>query len=875
MKNHLPSPPAWADKLLTWRCPEDQLEEIQGDLHELFGQWIEQEGLPKARRRYCLHALSFLQPLPHRKPSFQTTQQGYTVPTLSIDMLRNYFTIAWRQLLRHKAYGSLNILGLATGMTVALLIGLWVHYQYSYDTFLPDYERLYQVRRNYNSNGDTLNFKTTSLKLADALRTQIPEIEYVAESDWMGAHGLKVGETKLYLRGAQIGQDFLRMFPYPMLQGTVDEVMKDPYSIVLTASTAKALFGEEPAMGKTVRFDNQHDLKVTGILKDLPSHSSLQFHYLVPFSYLDATSERVRSARTGGYGQNSFQIFVKLKPGVSYAQVAPKIGPIQHTEKDNPNAMNSIVVMQPMSRWHLYSEYVNGKDTDGFIGYVRMFSIIGGLVLLIACINFVNLTTARSEKRAREVGVRKAIGSRRKQLIMQFLAESLLLTLIAFILCLLGTQLVLPAFNVLTGDQLVIPYGSVLFWLIMVGFVLLTALVAGSRPAFYLSSFQPVKVLKGSIQAGRAATLPRKILVVTQFSCSIALIVGAVIIYQQIEHARNRPTGYDVNRLLVTEMNDDLEQNHQALKNDLLNKGLAQSVTFASSPATNIYWHSDVDQWPGKHAGETVEMGIIVVGDHYFETLGMQLNEGRTFDSPNDTANVVFNETAIRLLRLKDPVGQTVTFESQKLRIVGVAKDALMISPYFPADPTLFLYQPGSKGHLIYRLSPQLSTQEALQRISAVFNQYSPAYPYSYEFADASYAAKFSQEVLIGKLAGIFAGLAIFISCLGLFGLAAYVAEQRTKEIGIRKVLGATVPQLWLLLSRDFILLVLISCLIACPIALYFLQNWLQKYDYRIEMGPLVFVGAAATALSITLITISFQAIKAATANPVKSLRTE
>src|SRR5688572_4043278 len=423
-------------------------------------------------------------------------------------MFKNYFKTAWRNILRTKGYSILNIFGLATGMAVALLIGLWVYNEHSYDKFLPGYQQLYKVQRNFDSNGDTLTFATTSLKLADALRTQVPEIEYVAESDWMGSHGLIVGEKKLYLRGGQTGSDFLKMFRYPFLQGNANTSMNDPFSIVLTASTAKSLFGNEDPMNKIVRFDNKDNLKVTGVLKDLPNNSSLQFNYLVPFSYLDQTNPSIKENRTGTYGNNSYQIFVRLKQGVDYAKVAPKLRTIEHTEKESRNAMNSFVFLQPLKNWHLYSNFVNGKELPGFLEYVRMFSIIGALVLLIACINFINLTTARSEKRAREVGVRKAIGSRRLDLILQFLSESFLLTFIAFLFSLLLVQLCLAPFNSLTGNEISLPFSSPAFWAIMVSCVILTALIEGSRPAFYLSSFNPVKVLKGTMQVGKSGTFP-------------------------------------------------------------------------------------------------------------------------------------------------------------------------------------------------------------------------------------------------------------------------------------------------------------------------------------------------------------------------------
>ncbi|MFT4152491.1 ABC transporter permease [Parafilimonas sp.] len=789
-------------------------------------------------------------------------------------MFKNYFKTAWRNITKTIGYSTLNVLGLAIGMAVALLIGLWVYDQYSFDKFLPEYQSVYRVQRNFNSNGDTLTFQTTSLKLAEALRTQIPEIEYVAESDWTGNHGLIVDDKKLYVNGAISGTDIFKIFQYPFIEGNAATAFNDPYSIVLTQSLAKALFGNEDAMNKTIRFDNTNNLKVTGIIHDIPANASFSFKYIIPGSYVYAVNPQVKADGLSSYGNNNLQIFVKLKPGIDYAQVAPKIRNIEHTEEGNTNAMNSYVTLQPVERWHLYSNYINGKDTAGFFVYVKMFSIIGLLVLIIACINFINLTTARSEKRAKEVGVRKAIGSRKKDLVIQFLIEAFLLTAIAFVFAMLIAWASLPAFNTLTASRIAMPVGNIYFWFIMIGCLLVTALLAGSKPAFYLSSFNPVKVLKGAISAGKSS-LSRKVLVVLQFSCSIALIVSTVIIYRQIQYAKSRPTGYSLNRLMITSMNDDLDKKFAALKNEIIQKGIASSVTTATSPATDVWWHSDVDQWPGKNPGETIEMGTIVVSEDYFKTMGMGIAAGKDFSNAYDSTSVIFNETAIQRMRIKNPVGQKINWQGKQLTIIGVAKDVLMISPFKAADPTMFQISAKPQGNILYRLSPHIQTREAIAQLTSVFNKYDPAYPYDYAFSDEQYASKFNLEMLIGKLAGLFAGLAIFISCLGLFGLAAYIAEQRTREIGIRKVLGASVQQVWLLLSKEFIVLVLISCLIAAPISFYFLHNWLQRYDYRISIGAGVFVLSGLMALLITVITVSFQAIKAAIANPVESLRSE
>ena len=790
-------------------------------------------------------------------------------------MLKNYFKAAWRSLQKNKAYSTLNIFGLATGMGVALIIGLWVYYQYSYDTFLPDYKQVYQLRRNFYGNGDTLTYGGTSLKLANVIRSQVPEIQYVVETDGFGMHGLMVADKKLYIRGGQVADNFLKIFQYELLKGNANSVLNNPYSIVLTQSTAKVLFGKEDPLNKIVRFDNKNDLKVTGVLKDIPSNSTLQFSYLVPFSYWESTDSWVKLARTKGFGWTNFMTFVKLKPGIPYAQVAPKIRDLEKTETDNFMSMATNIILDPVENWHLDGKFVQGKAVGGFIEYVHIFTTIGILVLLIACINFINLTTARSEKRAKEVGVRKAIGSGKKHLIFQFLTESLLLTCIAFIFSLLFVQLALPAFNSLTGAAIKIPFTNYIFWLVTFCCVLITGLIAGSRPAFYLSSFEPVKVLKGKIHTGKAASLPRKVLVVMQFSCSIALIICTCIIYQQVQYAKNRPSGYDKNRLMISDMNDDLGHNYTAIKNELIEKGIAETVTTATASVTTSANHRDVDDWQGKRPGESVDMGWLRVSDDYFKTLGMSVKEGRDFNSPSDTLNVIFNEAAVNLLRLQNPLNQTITWIDKRLRIVGIVKNALMASPFALADPTIFFYDPGPQNVIMYRLSSGIQTREAITKLTAIFSKYNPAYPYTYTFANDNYAAKFKLEELIGKLSGLFAALAIFISCLGLLGLAAYIAEQRTKEIGIRKVLGASVSQVWLLLSKDFIVLVLISCVIASPVAFYYMRDWLDQYAYRIVISPFVFVIAGIAAIGITIITISFQAIKAAIANPVKSLRTE
>lgn len=791
-------------------------------------------------------------------------------------MFKNYFKIAWRNLVNNKAYSALNILGLAIGMGVALLIGLWVNYQFSYDRFLPGYKDVYQVYYRTKGNNEIHAQSSVAYPLADVLKQNIPGIKYVARTDWMGSHGLVAGDKKLYENGAMAGADFLKIFRYQLIKGKANNVMKDPYSIVLTESVAKALFGEEEPINKTVRIDNTNDLKVTGILKDIPANSTLQFKFLVPFEYFMGN---------GGYGKqwgnNSYQTFVQLQPNVSYAQVEPKIRYLlkQYDAQDYITDKGE-VFMHPLTSWHLYSDFKNGVAGGGLIDYIRMFSIIGLLVLCIACINFMNLSTARSEKRAREVGIRKAIGSQRSSLICQFLMESLVITMAAFLFSILFVQLALPAFNSLAGTDIDIPYSNIFFWCGMVAYVMITGLLAGGRPAFYLSSFKAVQVLKGTVAAGGKAPLPRKILVTLQFSCSIALIISTVIVYQQIQYAKNRPAGYDASRLLMTDVSPDLQKNYEALKNDLLQSGVVSNVTKASSPVTQLWAWNTINNWRGKLADEQLVAGTIAVSDvDYFKTLGMQLVEGSNFSGNigADSLSMIINEAAAKRMHFKNAINQSVSWgqTTSDARVIGVVKDALMTSPFSSNAPTYFMFRPDNANSIMYRLSPTVNTHTAVLKLTSIFNKYNPAYPYLYSFVDESYAAKFQFEALIGKLAGLFAALAIFISCTGLFGLAAYMAEQRRREIGIRKVLGASVPQLWLLLSKEFIVLVIISSIIASPVAFYYLNNWLQQYDYRITISPVVFIMAGTCAIFITIITISFQAIKAALANPVKSLRRE
>jgi ABC-type antimicrobial peptide transport system permease subunit len=793
-------------------------------------------------------------------------------------MLNTYLKTGWRNIVRGRTYSLLNLLGLATGMTVALVIGLWVTGQLGYDHFIPGYEQAYQVRFRYNDHGVIRSGSDVCMPLAGALKQDIPEVAHTAPRYQLGGDVLVVGDKRIGGDMDAVGAEFLQVFPFPLVEGDPATALKEPNTVVISESMAKAVFGNVSALNKTVTLVSWGPRRVTAVMKDFPRSSSFHFQMLVPWVDFQRWDWVPRTSAQ--WDLAIWQLYMSLKPGVDAAKVEAKAaGLVKQYSPSTYATFQREPSFFAMKDWHLYTEFKDGRPSGGLIDSVRMFSIVGVLVLLIACINFTNLSTARSERRAREVGVRKVIGSSRRGLIFQFLVESLVMTTMAFVLALLATEAALPAFRAMTGEVISIPWDSVGFWMGMLGYVVMTGLLAGARPAFYLSSFQPVKVLKGTMRIGRAAAWPRKVLVVLQFTCSIALIIGTIIVYQQIQHAKDRPRGYDPNRLLVTGLSGS---NYQALKQDMLNTGAVINMTKALSSTTEVYGHETIDQWPDRQPGEAILPVIRPISDtDYFRTLGMQLVAGSNFSGNfgADTTCVIFNEAAVKRMRLEQPINQYVHWQTvtapSRLRIIGVVKDALSNNPFGEAEPAMYLFQPGWSNKLLYRLSVTVPTSAALARIKKVHDQYDPEHTFEYRFVDEDYASSFAIEEMIGRLAGIFAGLAIFISCLGLFGLAAYMAEQRRKEIGLRKVLGASVGQMVVLLSRDFLLLVGVSCVIASPVAYYFLHHWLAGYYYRITINPVVFFVAGSMAIVITALTVGSQAVKSALMNPVKSLRSE
>lgn len=795
-------------------------------------------------------------------------------------MIRNYFSIAWRNLLKSKGYSLINIGGLAAGMAVSMLIGLWIWDELSFNKYNKNYDRVAQLMQTQDFGGQLDTWQTMPYPVGDELRERYgSDFKKVVMSSWEFYKVLSVGDKKLRKIGKFMEPDGPALMDVQMLRGS-REALKDPSSILLSATTAAAYFGNEDPIGKTMRLDNRENLIVKGVYKDLPNNSSFNsVGFIAPWSVYIKNDLPGLKDNKDLWGLNAFIVYVELADNVTMTSASAKIARmrLEHLDEEDKR-FNPVIFLHPMSKWHLHEEFKNGVNSGGRIQFVWLFGVIGVFVLLLACINFMNLSTARSEKRAREVGIRKSVGSLRSQLIAQFFSESLLVVALAFILCVAITQLVLPFFNNVADKKISILWTNPIFWLAGIIITLLTGLVAGSYPAFYLSSFQPVKVLKGTFRVGRHAALPRKILVVMQFTVSLVLIIGTIVVFRQVQFARTRPVGYSREGLITMELNvPDIHDHFDAVRSELINSRTIVEMSEASAPTTAI-WQTNGDiSWKGKDPALTIDMPSVAVSPEYGKTVGWQFKAGRDFSRAfaSDSSAFVVNETAVKFMGLKDPVGEILQWGNKSFTIIGVVKDMVMESPYQPVRPAIFHMTMENLGIMLIRIHPELDAQTALTKIEEVFKRYSPEQPFDYRFVDVEYAKKFGTEVRVGKLTGFFSILAIFISCLGLFGMASFMAERRTKEIGVRKVLGASVFNLWTMLSKDFVKLVGVAFLIAGPVGYYFMGEWLARYPYRAEMSWWVFVVAGAGALVVTLVTVSFQSVKAALMNPVKSLKAE
>ncbi|WP_299118918.1 ABC transporter permease [uncultured Winogradskyella sp.] len=801
-------------------------------------------------------------------------------------MIRNYFKIAFRNLLKNKVYSLINISGLAIGMAATMLIGLWIYDELNFNSYFKDKATIAQVFQHESANDIVDTGPAIPRPLEFAMREQQADnFEHIIMSSWEQPRYLKFGETNIYRTGNAMQEGATEMLNLEILEGVRDG-LKEVNAIMISKSTAQSLFGESTAIGKTIKINNEDDLVVTAVYQDIPeSNSFSDMEYLIPWKYYITTQPWLENAKDH-WGNNSFQMFAQINENTTMEAVTAKILDIKKNASAGEAEFNPQIFLFPMKDWYLRADFENGVQTGGRIENVWLFGIIGLFVLLLACINFVNLSTARSEKRATEVGIRKSIGSQRGQLIFQFLTESFLIVVLSFVLAVGIVLLFLNGFNNLASKAIVFPWTNPMFWLLSLLFIVITAFLAGSYPALYLSSFNPVSVLKGTFKAGRYSSLPRKVLVVAQFTVSVALIIGTLVVMNQIQFSKDRPVGYDREGLIqIPVMSSEFVGKHETMRTQFVASGGAMSMTTMSSPTTNVWSNRSGYAWEGKPVGFQEDLAHTSVNYDFVKTLGLKIKEGRGFsrEFATDSNAVILNETAVKYMNLTNPIGKFIRDSDiddpdpePPLKIVGVVEDMVVQSPYSPVKQAMYVFEKyGNIAFYNLRLNPEKSTSENLALIEGVFKKNFPNTPFDYQFVDEEYGKKFRSEERIASLARVFTALAIFISCLGLFGLASFVAEQRTKEIGVRKVLGASISQLWLLLSKDFITLVVVSLLVASPLAYYVMGQWLQKFSYRTTVGWDVFAIACFGALIITLITVSFQAIKAATANPVKSLRTE
>ncbi|HEV8272329.1 MAG TPA: ABC transporter permease [Chitinophagaceae bacterium] len=784
-------------------------------------------------------------------------------------MIKNYFKTAFRNLWKNKSYGFLNVFGLAIGITCAGLIFLWVEDEMSYDHHNEKKDKLYKVLENQPYEGKTYTFNATPGLLAKGMKDEIPGIKNTCRS--ADQYTLfSIGEKAIFERGCYVDSSIFDIFTLPLIAGNKENVFKQLHSLVISEKMARKFFGEQKdILGKTLRVDNKEEFTITGVFKDIPQNSSIKFDWLSPFKIYNDRNEWLNH-----WDNNGIQTYVELEKSTDPATINMKLyGYLQ--------SKDTTIVARPflfgMNKWRLYSKFEEGKQAGGRIQYVSMFSTIAWVILFIACINFMNLATARSEKRAREVGVRKVLGADRKTLIGQFIGEALIMAFLSLIIAVGIIYLLLPAFNSLVEKQLTIGLDNPLHVLSLILIGLVCGLVAGSYPALYLSSFNPIWVFKGLKLKDSGAAIIRKVLVVLQFAVSIFFIIATIIVYNQIQHIKNRDLGYNKDNIIQTGLRGDMKKNFAVIKDQLLSSGYVENV--AMSNLNQLYMGSSTGgyDWQGKDPSKKVLVTQDLIGPEYIKTMGIQIAKGRDFypDPKQDSLNVIINETFAKIIGKKDIIGTLLRNDSTNYTIVGVVKDFVFSDMYAKSDPLIFRCWPDYFGYMYVRLKPQTNIERAVDKIKTTIISNNPGFPFDYIFVDDEFDKLFKSEVLIGKLSRIFAMLAIVITCLGLFGLATYTAERRTKEIGVRKVLGASVAGIAGLLSKDFLVLVILSSLISFPAAWWLMHNWLQNYAYRVQINWWVFILAAVLAIFIALFTISFQAIRAALSNPVKSLRTE
>ncbi|WP_175636489.1 ABC transporter permease [Pedobacter ghigonis] len=786
-------------------------------------------------------------------------------------MFKLNLKIALRNLWRNKGFTLINLGGLAIGLASCMILLLYVAYEYGYDKQFTDYNKTYVLYNNQKTATETFSFMAFPGKLKDEISEKVPGVAQVSRLSYPEETLLSYNQNN-FKKSAVFGDPgFLEMFDYKVLKGNKNTLLQSTDGVILSETLAKNLFGNEDPLNKIVKLDNKENLRVEGVIADRPKNSTLGIDYIMSWKLYDKLNPWTQAS---GWGNNYCMMFVQLQDNATFDRVNNQL---KGMIKAHDQEATGEPFMHPLSKWHLYDKFENGKNVGGRIDQLRIFFLLAFCILLIACVNFMNLSTAKSEKRAREVGVRKAIGSSRNNLVGQFMFESVLLTTLSMLVAFVLIEVSLPYFNNLLGITLGIDYSDYKFWSVFLGLTLLTAIIAGSYPAFYLSSFDPVKVLKGFKLSGGSSLSIRKFLVVFQFVFAACLIVCTAVIYQQLNYIKNKPIGYNRTNLvqIPTEGEFAKPEKRKILQDELMKSGAITAFTEYSQSLTaggnNTYGIS----WPGKNVKDKVLVNFRFTNLDLTKTTGMEILQGRDFSKEFvDTANVLVNEALVKVMGMKNPVGKMISWD-QPIRIIGVLKDYVMESPYQKAAPLLIAQNPGRATTIIMRLNDKNNITTSVNQISEAIKRLNPTYPTEIKFVDDNFEQKFRNEKLLGTLSNWFGGFAIFISCLGLLGLALFMAEQRKKEISIRKVLGASTTNILTLLNKDFIKLVAIANIIAFPLAYIIINKWLSAYEYRINVSAMPFIAAITLSVLIAILTVSIQSVKVAKANPVDALKYE
>jgi putative ABC transport system permease protein len=866
-----PKIPRWTIKFLRFICPHNLIEEIEGDLFERFTKDVNNFGLLKARRRFAWNSIRYLRP-------GILLRNKLTVNLNQFYMLTNYFKVAYRVMFRNKTFSSINILGLAIGMTGALLLFLWIHEEFSYENFHADKDRIYKAWNRTSENGQINCWDVTPRILAPTLVEEFTSVENsVSFAVWGNKQLFTYGNTRLFkTSGAYTDSEFLNIFSFPLIKGDASKALTEPTSIVLTESFANQLFGDNEPFGETITIEesgHQFEFKVTGILKNLPTNTDFKIDYLIPFTFLESIGENDIN-----WDNNSVSTYIKIKEGTEISEFNNLVKDIK--KKHSKNSQQSEIFLYPLTKMRLYSRFENGVVAGGRIEIIRMLTILGACLVLIACINFINLSTARSQRRAKEVGVRKVIGAYRSSIILQFLCESILIAIGAGLAALIITYFILPYFNILIQQQLTLNVESLKFWFLAIGLIVFVGIIAGAYPALFLSSFRPVHILKGQVIISGSRNLMRNTLVVFQFGFSIMLIVSSIVIFKQISFVQNREAGYDKQNLIYQPLTGDLERNFTSYENDLLQANIAVSITKTSTPITKRWSSTTEIQWNGKKPEDNFNIERIYIDENFCATTGLTILKGRDMNLimfPSDSAAVLLNESAVKAMNFENPIGEVIIDNGIEWRVIGVVKNFILSSPYQKIEPLVLM---GSKAKwalqfVHIKLDPSNTHEASISKLEELWAKYNPNFPFEYYFADIEYQRKFANLEKTLTITTVFTSIAIFIACLGLLGLSTYMLEARIKEIGIRKIFGGSVISITKLLSISSLKPILISIILFSPLSWLAMNWWLQSFAYRTELSIPIFIIAALLLITIALITISIQTIGAASSNPINSLRNE